>query len=103
MPKAVFNSYATPEDNPEYDYDYNRVGLKIKGGVDFKTNHLSHVSMCFDRGYEIFFVDLYGVEYPLKNDGSLTPKDIRPAHNIFKMLVSGCFCNPKVGRYFTIH
>lgn len=101
--KAVFNVYADPYNQNYSDYLFTlKDVLKAKEcGKDFKTSLMYEMDNCwFDGDYEIYLVDQLGKEYKLCNDGKLTPKDLRPAHNVFKMWRSGSFCDHTENRYF---
>ncbi|MEG2588146.1 MAG: hypothetical protein RSA05_08530 [Cetobacterium sp.] len=78
--KAVFNVYANPKNDiySNYLFTLHEVLEAIKLGKEFHTN----------------------IMYKICNDGKLTPKELRPAHNIFKMWRSGSFCSHKENRYF---
>ena len=101
--KVVFNVYADPRNSKYEDYLFTLHDvLKAKEqGIDFKTNVMYEMDSCwFDSDYEIYLVDQLGKEYKLCNDGKLTVKDLRPAHNVFKMWRSGSFCDHNKNRYF---
>lgn len=101
--KAVFNAFAKPTDEySDYLFSFNEVIRAIKNGESFKTNFMSEMTSCWgeNNGYHVFIVDSYGNEHEISNETDLTPKFIRPAHNIYKMWRSGSFCNPTLGRNF---
>lgn len=101
--KAVFNVYANPKNDiySNYLFTLHEVLEAVKLGKDFHTNIMYEMDNCwFDGVYDVYIVDQMGIEYKICNDGKLTPKELRPAHNIFKMWRSGSFCSHKENRYF---
>lgn len=105
MAKAVFNVFADPRRDEYYNSDYlftlHDVLIAIAKGKDFKTNIMSEMSNCWDYdNYQVFIVDSNGIEYEISNETDLTPKDLRPAHNIYKLWRAGGFCDLNKDRDF---
>ena len=105
MAKAVFNVFADPRREEYYNSDYlftlHDVLIAIASGEDFKTNVMPEMSNCWDYdNYQVFIVDSNGIEYEVSNETDLTPKELRPAHNIYKMWRAGSFCDLTKDRDF---
>lgn len=103
MKKAVFNAFANPKDERYNDYlfVFNDVIRAIDSGIDFKTNHMPEMNSCWDYdNYKVFIVDSNGDEYEISNESGITLKELRPAHNIYKMWRAGAFCDINKNRNF---
>lgn len=101
--KAVFNAFADPRDEKYSDYlfTFNEVVAAIWQNKSFKTNIMQEMVSCWDSdNFSVHLVDYKGNEYEVSNESNLTPKELRPAHNIYKMWRSGSFCDYKKDRDF---
>lgn len=87
--KAVFNPNWNGEEN--YLVNYNDTIQAYHDRKPFYTNQMCIMEFCWFNGYDVYIVNNNGDEVLIANDGTLTPKDLRPAHNIFKIWRSGGF------------
>lgn len=91
--KVVFNPNWNGEDG--YLISYNATLDAYRKRDSFKTNQMCFLEYCWypndniDQVYDIYIVNDIGVEVKIVNDGSITHRDIKPAHNLYKMWRSG--------------
>lgn len=92
---AIFNAFAHPHSYKydEYLFDLNDVYEAIELRKDFKTNHMVEMNTCWDLNYNVYITDINGKHHLISNESNLTDKELRPAHNIYKMWRSGAFDN----------
>lgn len=105
MAKAVFNVFADPRQDEYFNSDYlftlHDVLIAIANREDLKTNVMPEMANLWDYpDYQVFIVDSNGIEYEISNESNLTPKELRPAHNIYKMWRAGSFCDKLQDRDF---
>ena len=83
-------------DNPFRD-SYHRTKNAILGGIDeIVTDHICLVNLAYKQGYEIFIRDFHSKRsYSIRD---LTDKELKPYHNIEKMLLANHF-----NSYFSWH
>lgn len=97
--KCVFNAFADPRD-PQYDdylFTFAEVIRAIAHGNDFKTNFMAEMSSAWDHTREIYVINEHGEEHRID---TLTLKDLRQAHNVYKMWRAGSFCNIGISTRF---
>lgn len=103
MAKAIFNAFADPHDEKYSDYlfTFNEVVTAILQNKSFKTNIMQEMCSCWERDiFSVHLVDYNGNEYEVSNESNLTMKELRPAHNIYKMWRAGSFCDVSKDRDF---
>lgn len=83
-------------DNPFRD-TYHRTKNAILVGIDeIVTDHICLVNLAYEQGYEIFIRDFHSKRsYSIRD---LTDKELKPYHNIEKMLLANHF-----NSYFSWH
>lgn len=89
--KCVFNVFADPQYD-DYLFTFIDVVTAIAKGEDFKTNVMAEMSSVWeeDKTREIYIVNEFGEEHRID---TLTVKELRPDHNVYKMWRAGSFCN----------
>ena len=86
LPKAVFNAFADPNTHgSDYTFNLQELFQKIDQKVSFKTNHMAQMHEVWFEGFDVYLVDNQGNEVKLCNESNLTPREIRPVHNVYKM------------------
>lgn len=87
--KAVFNPFGASDSS--YLTNWNDTMLALKSKSSFKTNQMSVMEFAWYEGYSICIVNDCGIEVLISNDSGVTKKDLRPAHNIYRMFHAGAF------------
>lgn len=103
MIKAVFNAFADPRDEKYSDYlfTFNEVVTAISQNKPFKTNIMHEMFSCWEKdNFSVYLVDSNNNEYEISNESNLTMKELRPAHNIYKIWRAGGFCDLTKDRDF---
>lgn len=96
---AIFNAFADPkkEEYSDYLFNFQDVLKAIQDRVPFKTNHMSEMVSVWDAihfhhsCYTLYLVDSTGKLHEVSNDANLTDRELRPAHNIYRLWRSGAF------------
>lgn len=84
MKKLIFNRTLIPTKTHFEEEKYFLDNLPDR----YETSNPLMLNIAWEEGYEIFLLDENKREVNIKN---LTPKELRPAHNIMNLYLANCF------------